>query len=352
MTPFSAAGRLFGVGIAGASVTADERRILQRYPPRAVILFRRNLETSDGVRALTADLSALPGRPLLCVDQEGGPVDRFRDLLGRSVSFRDAARAGLARRAGELAGESCRALGFDVDLAPVVDREVPGASERFLAGRCASSKPEEIVIAATGFLQGLHAAGVSGCVKHFPGLGRADLDTHQALPFLPEDPEEESLDLAPFAATMDAAGAVMVSHAAGPDGLPASLSVEQATVVLRGSMGFMGAAFSDDLEMGALQTFGAMPDRCAEAARAGCDLLFVCSRIAEYPDCVERVARDVPEERLREAGGRLDAYTRRAADLAARAAASGRSPRPIELLREAVENLREEALVLAQDRRD
>jgi len=117
-------------------------------------------------------------------------------------------------------------------------------------------------------------------------------------------------------------------------------------------MGFAGAAFSDDLEMGALQTFGAMPDRCAEAARAGCDLLFVCSRIAEYPDCVERVARDVPEERLREAGGRLDAYTRRAADLAARGAASGRSPRPIELLREAVENLREEALVLAQDRRD
>ena len=152
------------------------------------------------------------------MDQEGGPVDRFRDLFGRSISFRDAARAGLAREAGALAGEACRVLGFDVDLAPVVDRELPGASERVLAGRCAAGDPAEIVAAATAFLDGLHADGVGGCVKHFPGLGRADLDTHQALPFLPDDPEEEARDLAPFAATMDLAGAVMISHAAGPDG--------------------------------------------------------------------------------------------------------------------------------------
>ncbi|MEP6769836.1 MAG: glycoside hydrolase family 3 N-terminal domain-containing protein [Acidobacteriota bacterium] len=340
MTGFAPASRLFGVGIAGAAMTEKERGILERFPPWGVILFRRNIETPDGVRSLAREISRLPGPPLLCIDQEGGPVDRFRDLFGRSISFHDAARAGLAREAGALAGEACRALGFNIDLAPVVDRDLPGASERFLAGRCASAEPEEIVAAATAFLEGLHGRGIAGCVKHFPGLGRGDLDTHQALPFLRDDPEEEAKDLAPFAATMDLAGAVMISHAAGPEGLPASLSPGRATALLRGVMGFTGASFSDDLEMGALASFGEMPDRCAEASRAGCDLLFVCSRILEYPDCAERVDIEVSGDRRREAAERLAAYARRAAER--RAAARG-PVRSFEHLKEATRILHERA---------
>ena len=84
-----------------------------------------------------------------------------------------------------------------------------------------------------------------------------------------------------------------------------------ATGLLRGSLGFKGAAFSDDLEMGALSAVApSLPDRCAAASRAGCDLLFVCSRIAEYPDCVERVRADVPPARIAEAAARLDRYAR------------------------------------------
>ena len=340
MTGVAPASRLFGVGVAGTALTEEERGILERFPPWAVILFRRNIETPAGVRSLAREISRLPGPPLLCIDQEGGPVDRFRDLLGRSVSFHDAARAGLAREAGRVAGEACRALGIHVDLAPVVDRDLPGASERFLAGRCASAEPEQIVSAATAFLEGLHGVGVGGCVKHFPGLGRGDLDTHQALPFLRDDPEEEARDLAPFAATMDVAGAVMISHAAGPEGLPATLSPARATALLREGMGFSGAAFSDDLEMGALSAFGEMPDRCAEACRAGCDLLFVCSRILDYPHCVERVDLDVPGDRRREAAGRLAAYSRRAAE---RRAAVKRPVLSIESLRDATRALHERA---------
>ncbi len=340
MTDFPPASGLFAVGIAGTSLTEEERGILERFPPWGVILFRRNIDEPGGVRALAREISRLLGPPLLCVDQEGGPVDRFRDLLGRSVSFHDAARAGLGREAGAAAGEACRAFGIDVDLAPVVDRDLPGASERFLAGRCASGNPDEIVSAAAAFLEGLHGAGIGGCVKHFPGLGRGDLDTHQALPFLRDDPEEEARDLAPFAATMDLAGAVMISHAAGPEGLPASLSPARATALLRAAMGFPGAAFSDDLEMGALASFGQMPDRCAEASRAGCDLLFVCSRILEYPDCVERVELEVPGARRTEAAGRLSAYSQRAAE---RRAAVNRPVLSIESLRETTRELHERA---------
>jgi beta-N-acetylhexosaminidase len=303
--------RVFGVGLAGPAISPSERRILEAHPPWAVILFRRNIESVEQVIALTGEIRGLPGAPRICVDQEGGPVDRFRDLLGPSISFRGAAAAGAARRAGELAGEACARLGFDVDLAPVADRLLPGASEKVLRDRCASGDPAEVSRAARDFLAGLHAKGVGGCVKHFPGLGRASLDTHKALPVIPQDPEECARDLAPFEATMATAGTVMISHAAGEDGLPASLSRTVATGLLRETLGFDGAAFSDDLEMGALDAFGGLPERCAQAALAGCDLLFVCSRIEEYPGCVERVARTVSSPRLAEAATRLDRYARR-----------------------------------------
>ncbi len=242
-------------------------------------------------------------------------MDRFRDLLGPSVSFREAAQRGAACRSGELAGEACSRLGFDADLAPVVDRLLPGASDRVLRDRCASGDPAEVAASAGEFLSGLHARGVGGCVKHFPGLGRADLDTHRELPLIPADAAERRRDIAPFAATMHSALAVMVSHAAGPEGAPASLTRAVATGLLRDTLGFGGAAFSDDLEMGALSSFGSLPERCAAASRAGCDLLFVCSRITEYPQCVEQVGRAVEPARLSEAAARLDLYADHLAEL-------------------------------------
>src|SRR5262249_42603905 len=140
--------------------------------------------------------------------------------------------------------------------APVVDRLLPGASEQILAERAASGDPAAVARAASDFLLGLHESGIGGCVKHFPGLGRANLDTHKELPRIPRDEAEEERDLAPFVATMEKAGAVMIAHAAGPDGQPASLSRAIAHGLLREWLGFAGAAFSDDLEMGALQSFG------------------------------------------------------------------------------------------------
>ena len=329
---------VFGVGIGGTSLSSREEEILERFPPRAVILFRRNIEGVEQLALLTTRLKSLSSAPFLCLDQEGGPVDRLRDLLGPTISFREAARTGRARLAGELAGEACARFSFDVDLAPVVDRLLTGASEKVLRDRCASSDPEEIARAASEFLAGLAARGVGGCVKHFPGLGRADLDTHKELPALPDDPGEEERDLAPFRATMEAAGAVMISHAAGPDGIPASLSAEKATGLLRGRLAFGGAAFSDDLEMGALAAFGELPRRCELAMEAGCDLLFVCSRIEEYPDCVAAVGRAIAPERIAQAAGRLDAYARRLEDL--RRAAAG-PDRPLAALIADIRELRE-----------
>jgi beta-N-acetylhexosaminidase len=332
--------RLFGVGIGGPAIEPSERDILRHQPPWGVILFRRNIETADQLAALVEDLKTLPGPPLLCLDQEGGPVDRLKEILGPTISFAAASRAGLARLAGELAGESCRTFGFDVDLAPVVDRGLPEAGALVLGERCAAAEPDRIEGAAREFLEGLHARGVGGCLKHFPGLGRARLDTHKSLPKLEPSPEEERLDIAPFAALMDAAGAVMISHAASPDGRPASLSRDVGIDLLRKRLGFKGAAFSDDLEMGALSEFGDLPTRSAAALYAGCDLLFVCKQIEAYPDCVDAVENQISASRRAEAARRLQIYRRHLEEMQALAPPASR---PIAELVADIADLREAA---------
>ena len=300
-------GGLFGVGLAGPVLERSEREILAAAVPRGVILFRRNIEDEARLARLIGELRELGVRHVF-VDQEGGPVDRLRDLVAPTPSLRKTAGAGTARRAGAAVGAMLARLGFDVDLAPVVDRAVADGGALVLGERSASVSPAEVAAAAGDFLDGLHSQGVAGCLKHFPGLGRAALDTHKSLPVVPPDPAEDALDLAPFQALMERARAVMVSHAAGPDGVPASLSPDVSISLLRGRLGFSGAAFSDDLEMGALEAFGDLPERCVRAASAGCDLLFVCRRIEVYTACVEAVERLVPGARRQEASARLDAY--------------------------------------------
>ncbi|MEP6993413.1 MAG: glycoside hydrolase family 3 N-terminal domain-containing protein [Acidobacteriota bacterium] len=331
--------RLFAIGIAGPRLTDVERGILRDEPPYGVILFRRNIQDAEQLRELIAELKRLSVR-FLFVDQEGGPVDRLAGVLAPTPSFQSAARGGRARRLGELAGAALAALGFDVDLAPVVDRGVADAGALVLGERCASADPGEVLRAGAEFLDGLHTMRIGGCLKHFPGLGRARLDTHKSLPLLEPDPHQEALDLAPFDGLMARARAIMVSHAAGPDGVPASLSRERATRLLRERIGFEGAAFSDDLEMGALDSFGDLPERCAQASAAGCDLLFVCRQIERYMECVSAVEKSVPVARRAEAAQRLEEYAGHLAALRAAAGAPVPTPEIVAAqLRELTESL-------------
>lgn len=330
--------RLFGVGIEGPRIDPEEREILAADPPFGLILFRRNIETSNQVRQVIAEAKGL-GVRLVFVDEEGGPVDRLKDLLAPFPSFRAVARSGLARRAGELIGEVLVRLAFDVDLAPVVDRGLEGAGALVLGERCADDDPDAIVLAAGGFLDGLHSRGIAGCLKHFPGLGRARADTHRELPVLSADLREEERDLLPFRALGEKAGAILISHAAGADGAPATLSRSVATALLRGEVGFSGAAFSDDLEMGALDRFGDLPRRCVAACLAGCDLLFVCRRICDYRDCVRAVEREIPTERVAESVRRLEAYAERREELARRATVP---ERPLAAIVEDIRRLQED----------
>jgi beta-N-acetylhexosaminidase len=296
---------LFLVGVESTALAPAERRLLEEFPPAGVLLFARNVESAPQVRRLGDEIGRLAPEALLFADQEGGAVDRFRAITGPSISFSRACGLGREREAGALAGELCAALSVDVDLAPVVDRAVEGAGREILGERCASEDPNRVAAAAGAFLDGLETWGVAGCLKHFPGLGRAAVDSHRELPAVPEDAEEARLDLAPFVALAPRAFAVMVSHAAtSAAGLPASLDPAVVGGLLRGRVGFEGLAISDDLEMGALSAFGPPPERAARAFAAGCDLLCIGRELSALPAAARLIARGSGPARLEEAARR------------------------------------------------
>jgi beta-N-acetylhexosaminidase len=311
----SAAAGLVIVGVAGPRLTRDERDVLSRLRPGGVILFGRNVESAGQVAALTAELHAALPEALVCIDAEGGRVDRLRSVVGPSPAAAALADASPARagRAGLWLGRSLRALGFDVDFAPVVDLD-RGHTGNALDGRCFGATPRAVAARAGAFLEGLHRAGVGGCVKHFPGLGGAQADTHLLGAPIELDRAELERDLAPFARLAAAAGAVMIGHASYPaydsEARPGSLSPPIADTLLRRKLRFRGVSFSDDLEMKALGAFGDLPEVAAAALAAGCDVLAVCgaASLEALPAIARRLGVHGLRARRQEALRRLSRY--------------------------------------------
>src|SRR6266849_372571 len=178
-------GQLLIVGFDGTKMTPRLSSLLSRLQPAGVILFTRNIKTAEQTWRLLRDCQNCVSTPLFtCVDLEGGNVDRFRDVLGPTPSASDVFATGdrkLFRKHGQVIGENCRALGFNVDFAPVLDLAFE-ASGSVMSSRTVSANPRETVAYAREFLAGLGEASVLGCGKHFPGLGEATLDTHHELP--------------------------------------------------------------------------------------------------------------------------------------------------------------------------
>lgn len=289
----SGAARLV-VGVAGTSLSGAERAFLAARRPFGVILFPENLASAEQAAALVAEIRAASDpAPLLLVDQEGGPVDRLGPLLGLAFPAPAAlAEAGVDRvhECAYLMGRAARLLGFDVDLAPVLDLSQPGTGAVVLAGRSFGFHAEDVVLAGMVFLHGLARAGVASCLKHFPGLGRGPVDSHAALPVVDaHDVDLMVTDVAPFAKLARTADGVLVGHAAYPgftgDETPASLS-PRIHAILRDRLAFDGVVYSDDLGMGAL---GDRPlaARVELAARAGCDVLIVSGGLAQATEAAD-----------------------------------------------------------------
>jgi beta-N-acetylhexosaminidase len=297
-------GQLLIVGFEGAEMTPRLGSLLTRLQPAGVILFARNIKNAEQTWRLLRDCRQCVSTPLFaCVDLEGGSVDRFRDALSPAPSAAEVFATGdrkLFRKHGQLIGENCRALGFNLDFAPVLDLAFE-ASRSVMSSRAVSANPRETVTYGREFLSGLGALRVLGCGKHFPGLGEGTLDSHHKLPVIHKPLKKLwSEDLFPYRALRVQLPMVMISHAAYPDvthdNTPASLSRVWITDILRKRIGYRNLIVSDDLEMGAVLSATSVGEAAVAHIRAGGDLCLVCHRedyvTQAYEELVNAAERD------------------------------------------------------------
>jgi len=317
-------GQLLIVGCSGTEMTARLASLLTRLQPAGVILFARNIKSAEQTWRLLRDCRNCVSTPLFtCIDLEGGSVDRFRDVLGPTPSaaevFATADRK-LFRTHGRMIGENCRAFGFNLDFAPVLDLAFE-ASRSVLSSRSVSENPRKVVTYAREFLAGLRAANMFGCGKHFPGLGEGKLDSHHALPIIEKSMKKLwAEDLLPYRTLHRQLPLAMISHAAYPrvthDRTPASLSKVWITDVLRKRIGFRNLIVSDDLEMGGVLAAASVGEAAVEHIRAGGDLCLVCHRedhiTQAYKALVSTMERDAKFARqVEEAAARVLAFKKK-----------------------------------------
>jgi beta-N-acetylhexosaminidase len=294
------AGQLLIVGFDGTEMSSPLASLLTRLQPAGVILFARNIMNAQQTHKLLKDCQACVSRPLFtAVDLEGGRVDRFRNVMGPSPSAAEVFASGdrkLFRKHGEIIGRACCIMGFNLDLAPVVDLAFE-ASRPVMISRSVSADPEEVIAYAREFLSGLESAGVIGAGKHFPGLGEGKLDSHHDLPVI-EKPFKKlwEADLVPFRMMRRELPMILINHANYPavtrDRLPASLSKKWIGGVLRRRIGYRGLILSDDLEMGGVLKDASVSEAAVEFVRAGGDLCLVCHKPENVEDAFEAITRE------------------------------------------------------------
>jgi len=294
----------FITGLAGLELTTVEAALLTAARPAGIILFQRNVADPAQVRRLIAAARAAVAAEdfLVLIDQEGGRVQRLRPpywrqmpaaaSYGAAYAFDPAGTQRAARLAAGLMAMELIALGINTSCAPVLDVPVRGSHD-IIGDRAYGTTPEQVIALGRAVAEGLLAGGVLPVMKHVPGHGRANQDSHLALPRVDAPRADlEAADFVPFRALaqLPAAMTAHVVFAAIDPVQPASVSPRVTAEVIRGSIGFEGLLMSDDLGMSALS--GSMPERALAVIAAGSDLALLCRGDAAE---LEAVAAVVPQ---------------------------------------------------------
>ena len=319
-------GQFFYIGLPGTKLDADTRALLQEVQPGGVIIFGRNVEGAQQLRDLLDGVcELLPSKPLVGIDQEGGLVDRLRKIFTPMPSARTIREHGDlagARALGRITGEALRLLGFNMNFGPVMSimTDERDLLSNGLYSRSYGRSPGEVLGYTTVYLRGLQETGIVGCLKHFPGIGAGEVDSHEEMPMVNLSHDDlMAQDLAPYIELFqrkdDRVRCVMVSHGGFPNidiikgvtgGLlaPASLSPNIVTNLLRQELGYQHLVVTDDLEMGAIARHCEIESATVRAFLAGNDMMLICAR----PDVIRRgyqgllnVARagKLPKDRMR-----------------------------------------------------
>lgn len=325
-------GQLFFIGLPGTEIDNETRELIQEVNPGGVIVFGRNVAAPKQLRSLLDGVRELvPTQPLFGIDQEGGLVDRLRKIFTPMPSARTIRQHGdlaSARALGRITGEVLRMLGFSINFAPVMsimtdDRDLLSNG---LYSRSFGRSPGEVLGYTTVYMRGLQGTGCLGCLKHFPGIGSGEVDSHEEMPVVRLSHDDLiAQDLAPYIELFqrkdDRVRVVMVSHGGFPNvdireettgGLiePASLNYNIVTRLLRDELGYKHLVVTDDLEMGAIARHCEIEEAVVRATLAGEDMLLICAS----PDKIRRgyramlaAAKDgrLPEKRLHESLRRI-----------------------------------------------
>ena len=325
-------GQFLFIGLPGTELDSDTRALINDVKPGGVIIFGRNVASPQQLRGLIDGVREMSPAPLLVgIDQEGGLVDRLRRIftpMPAARSIRQHGDLAAARALGRITGETLRMLGFNINFAPVMsimtdDRDLLSNG---LYSRSYGRSPGEVLGYTTVYMRGLQRAGCIGCLKHFPGIGAGEVDSHEEMPVVRLSRDDLiAQDLAPYIELFqrrdDRVRCVMVSHGGFPNidikeemtgGLlePASLNYNIVTKLLREELGYKHLVITDDLEMGAIARHYEIGDAAVRAALAGEDMLLICASPEKirrgYEALFEAAEKGrLPESRIRESLHRI-----------------------------------------------
>ncbi|MCH2486265.1 MAG: beta-N-acetylhexosaminidase [Erythrobacter sp.] len=274
-------------GIAGPSLSADERAFFKDCDPVGYILFARNCVDRDQMRALTDDLKAIHGREktFISIDQEGGRVARMKpphwnrypagQAFAELYEIAPASAIEAVRLNAEAIARELSEVGVTVDFHAPFDVRRPETSD-VIGDRALGTDPLQVAALGRATLDGMARGGVVGCLKHMPGHGRATVDSHKEMPVVHADVAELEEDIVPFR-SLSSHPLGMTGHLMFPawdEARPATQSETIIEEVIRGAIGFDGLLLTDDIDMEALE--GSVPERSERALAAGCDVTLNC----------------------------------------------------------------------------
>ncbi len=300
-------GLQLAVGFHGTKPTGALIQQLKQTRARSLVVFARNFVSPRQFKQLICGLEqGLGYRLFIMVDHEGGRVIRFKKGVTQfpaalAMSHRPAS---VVKRQGTTEARQLKSLGVSVNLAPCVDVLVKGC-DPIIGDRSYGFDPKKVSSLALARIAGLQSNQVAACAKHFPGLGSVPRDPHKVLPTIKLGwPVMKRVHLAPFKTAIEAQVAtVMSSHVCypalkDPAGLPATFSPRLIAGLLRKQLKFNGVILTDDLEMGALRSFGSIGEAAVRAAEAGHDMFLVCSDLNAAQEALIRLRQAYEAGRL------------------------------------------------------
>ncbi|HEX4926110.1 MAG TPA: beta-N-acetylhexosaminidase [Bdellovibrionales bacterium] len=330
-------GQLFFLGFKGQKYTSDVREALQAVRPGGVVVFRKNIKSAEQISMLNhsaqTDFIDNNGVPLfIAIDQEGGVVTRIKSKppLPSALALGQTNSRDIVGRMGFYTGTLMRALGFNMNLAPVLDVADPNKPS-FIGTRSFSGDPETVGKMAFAFAQGLQMAGVVSTLKHYPGHGGPAADSHKEVPVMHDDMKTLlSTHLKPFTYLNSnlETPAIMVAHVLYPkiDREPATYSKVLVEEVLRKKLGFDGLAITDDIDMEGAKKIKDPGEQAIRAIEAGVDMIMVAWHKTSQQKAFNAVKAAVKSGRIKVA--RIDASVKRILDVKLRYGLFNKPPTP------------------------